>query len=241
MLSGPSNVKARPFPGHALGATLGRMTSPNPATKPPRALPRHAASLILWRESGSGVLEVLMGMRHAGHRFMPNRLVFPGGRVDLGDRFAKAATEPRPEVLAALELRAPRRLARALAVAAARELEEETGLRLGEGAPELHHLDYLCRAVTPATNPIRFNARFLIAPAEAAMGELAGSGELEGLAYLEVDAVLKLPVAPITARVLGEFRAWLGMSDAARAKRELIWFQGRDNRRVEAPRSPLVA
>lgn len=46
--------------------------------------PRHAASLILWRHSGqqaeSGTVEVLMGMRAAGHRFMPNRLVFPGGR-----------------------------------------------------------------------------------------------------------------------------------------------------------------
>ncbi|MFC7610154.1 NUDIX hydrolase [Teichococcus aestuarii] len=54
-------------------------------------------------------MEVLMGMRAAGHRFMPNRLVFPGGRVDLADRTAPAATELRPDTRAALERRAPPR------------------------------------------------------------------------------------------------------------------------------------
>ena len=54
--------------------------------------PRHAASLILWRQGPHGP-EVLMGLRHAGHRFMPNVLVFPGGRVDRADYRAKALSE----------------------------------------------------------------------------------------------------------------------------------------------------
>ena len=62
---------------------------------------RHAASLILWRPGPDGI-EVLMGMRGAGHRFMPNRLVFPGGAVDQADRRAQAATEPDPGTLALL-------------------------------------------------------------------------------------------------------------------------------------------
>ena len=52
--------------------------------------PRNAASLILWRQAAAGP-EVLMGLRHASHRFMPNVLVFPGGRVDPEDVDAIAA------------------------------------------------------------------------------------------------------------------------------------------------------
>lgn len=174
-----------------------------------------------------------MGQRAAGHRFMPNRLVFPGGRVDLADRAAPAAAELRPDTRAALERRAPPRLARALAIAAARELEEETGLRLGGAAPHLDVLAYLCRAVTPAAQPIRFNARFLIAPAEVAEGRLQGSGELEDLAYRPLDEVLALPLAPITARVLVEFRAWLAMPEAERATRPLPFYRGQEHRFLE--------
>ncbi|RKK02568.1 NUDIX hydrolase, partial [Pseudoroseomonas wenyumeiae] len=71
------------------------------------AFPRHAASLILWRQRASGDTEILMGLRHAGHRFMPGRLVFPGGRVDFADRAAPAASEPKPATRAALERAAP--------------------------------------------------------------------------------------------------------------------------------------
>lgn len=215
-------------------APAGRQAAP--AARP--AFPRHAATLILWRRNHAGVVEVLMGMRAAGHRFMPNRLVFPGGRVDLADRAAAAATELCSATRAALEHRAPPRLARALAIAAARELEEETGLTLGGAVPRLDGLEYLCRAVTPPTSPIRFNARFLIAPAEAAEGRLAGSGELEGLGYMPLDTLLDLPVAPITGKVLAEFRDWLAMSPEQRERRALIWFRGRDNRRVDRPEAP---
>ncbi|MDJ0388660.1 NUDIX domain-containing protein [Roseomonas sp. E05] len=197
--------------------------------------PRHAASLILWRQARSGPVEVLMGIRAAGHRFMPNRLVFPGGRVDLADRATPAATELRPETRAALERRAPARLARALAVAAARELEEETGLVLGGTRPALDRLDYLCRAVTPRHFPMRFNARFLLAPAEAATGTLAGSGELERLAWVTPEAVRHLPVAPITACVLAEFGDWVALPPAARPARPLICLRGAGTRCPEPP------
>jgi 8-oxo-dGTP pyrophosphatase MutT (NUDIX family) len=195
--------------------------------------PRHAASLILWRQSRSGQTEVLMGLRAAGHRFMPNRLVFPGGRVDFTDRLAPAATELRPETRIALQRRAPPRLARALAIAAARELDEETGLQLGGPAPHLDQLDYLCRAVTPAHHPMRFNARFLLAPAEAAVGRIAGSGELEDLAWRDVAATRALPVAPITGKVLAELEEWLRLPAAERPGRGLICFRGHERRLPE--------
>ena len=80
---------------------------------------RHAASLLVLRNGLDGP-EVLMGQRGAGHRFMPNRLVFPGGAVDPDDATLPAATEPRPGVLAMLACNARPRLARALVAAAAR-------------------------------------------------------------------------------------------------------------------------
>jgi 8-oxo-dGTP pyrophosphatase MutT (NUDIX family) len=196
--------------------------------------PRHAASVILWRQGKRGP-EVLMGLRHARHRFMPNVLVFPGGRVDRADHRAKALSELPAFTRACLQRQAPPSLARALGIAAARELHEETGLVLGrmEGhalLPDLAALDYLCRAVTPPRLPRRFNARFLIAPAEAAHGEIRGSGELEELRFFALEEAAGHKIATITAKVLAEFRLWLGMGVEERAARQLICFRGMDNR-----------
>lgn len=207
--------------------------------RPTRAVrPRHAASLVLWRQGRRGP-EVLMGLRHARHRFMPNVLVFPGGRVDRADHRARAVSELPPFTRACLERQAPPSLARAIGVAAARELQEETGLVLGrmEGhrlLPDLAALDYLCRAVTPPNRFMRFNARFLIAPAEAARGEIRGSGELEELRFLTLEDAFRHRVASITAKVLAEFRLWLGMSAEERVARQLICFRGMDRRLPEA-------
>ena len=199
--------------------------------------PRDAATLLLWRQGSKG-LEVLMGVRSVKHRFMPSRLVFPGGRVDLEDRSAPAASDLHPHTRRSLELRAAPRLARAIAVAAVRELHEETGLLLGRlEAGRLHAelapLRYLCRALTPPMSPVRFNARFLMAPAETATGNLGGTGELEHLAYYPVDETPPHELAPITAKVLGEFRDLMALPEAERETRPLIWYQGRDTRRLE--------
>lgn len=209
--------------------------------RPDRAArPKDAASLLLWRPTRKGA-EVLMGVRSARHRFMPNRLVFPGGRVDAADRAAPAA-RPLPQATrAALEHRASPRLAHGLGIAALRELAEETGLSLAADTPrgplpDLGHLAYLCRALTPTLSPVRFNARFLIAPGEAASGTLGGSGELEHLGWYPLDGPLPHEPALITARVLEEFRAWLALPPEARDSRPLVWYQGRDNRRLEGPR-----
>jgi len=53
----------------------------NPAT------PRDAATLILYRLTSDGP-RILMGCRSEGHDFMPNKYVFPGGRVDEEDELA---------------------------------------------------------------------------------------------------------------------------------------------------------
>ncbi|GGJ13346.1 NUDIX hydrolase [Neoroseomonas lacus] len=199
--------------------------------------PRDAASLILWRIGPSGP-EVLMGQRHAKHRFMPDVMVFPGGRVDPDDHRQPAVSELQPVVRAMLERRATPARARALGIAAARELFEETGLVLGERrgdgvAADLAALHYVCRAVTPGGRPIRFNARFLAAPAEAVHGEIAGSGELEHLGWFTPEQAHRRRVADITGKVLVEFLDWLEMTPSLREARALVVYRGMDNRHLE--------
>src|SRR5919201_4506647 len=96
--------------------------------------PRDAATIILIDRSHAEP-KVLMGRRHEGHKFMPGKFVFPGGRVDMGDRYVPVAGQLDPQVEARLmtRLRRPSRIrARVLAVAAIREAYEETGLLLGK-------------------------------------------------------------------------------------------------------------
>ena len=180
----------------------------------PAVRARHAASLIVLRDDAA----MLMGMRGAGHRFMPNRLVFPGGAVDRADATAAVAAPMPPHVLKMLEKACKPRLAHALGVAAARELEEETGLTLGT-PPDLSGFDYLGRAITPPDQPVRFNARFFVVPASAVSGTLAGSGELEGLRWLAIEAALALDLARPTRMVIGLLQLWLAMTPKQRAAR----------------------
>jgi 8-oxo-dGTP pyrophosphatase MutT (NUDIX family) len=175
---------------------------------------KHAASLVVVRDGG----EILMGLRHAGHRFLPNRLVFPGGKVDRGDYAAPVASPLRPEVLRRLEKASGTRLAPALAAAAARELQGETGLSLGT-PPHLRGIDYLCRAITPPTLPIRFDARFLVVDAAEVSGALVGSGELEGLRYYGVQEALSLALAAPTRFVLEQLQQFLALNEAERRAR----------------------
>jgi 8-oxo-dGTP pyrophosphatase MutT (NUDIX family) len=180
-------------------------------TTPPTVRARHAASVVVWQKSDD--IEILMGMRGARHRFMPNRLVFPGGAVDPID-----TTPLSPETRSALERAANPTLAQALAVAAARELEEETGLTLGR-PPNLDGLSYLCRAVTPPSQPIRFNARFLAVSVSCVSGAIAGSGELEELRYYTLGELHAFDLAWITREVLNVFERWLPLSDDERRVR----------------------
>ena len=85
----------------------------------PHREPRAAASLLVVRQGQSGP-EILMARRSAGHRFMPNMLVFPGGAGDPADHHARPGTPLRPAVRHRLERSADASLAQALAIAAAR-------------------------------------------------------------------------------------------------------------------------
>ncbi len=180
---------------------------------------RDAASILVVKQEG-GALSILMGLRHANHKFLPNRMVFPGGAVDAEDFLAQVASPLSDAVRTQLEADASPELAIALGHAAARELAEETGLTLGN-PPALDGLHYLCRAETPESQPIRFNARFFIADAALVTGELAGSGELEALEWYTLDDVLALDLARPTRAILEQFQTWLGLSEAERRLRKV--------------------
>lgn len=112
-------------------------SSPNATSQSrPRALrPKDAATLIILDRTGKDT-RLLMGRRTRAHVFMPGQFVFPGGRVDRSDGFAKVAAGFRPQVeqrlTRALKAKGSANRAKAFAVAAIRETYEEAGLLIGE-------------------------------------------------------------------------------------------------------------
>lgn len=199
--------------------------------------PKDASSLILWKDGPRGI-EILMGRRHHSLRFMPGVLVFPGGRVDPDDHRARPLSPLSAETRRMLEISATPARATALAHCALRELHEEAGLVVGEMEgerlrPDFAPLSYLTRAITPADRPMRFHARFLIAEARHAKGEIRGSGELEEIRFFALTELHAQPVAKITAMILAEFESWLAMPAAERVHRQFIRIQGRDDRLPE--------
>jgi 8-oxo-dGTP pyrophosphatase MutT (NUDIX family) len=185
--------------------------------------PRDAATLILVRREGRRP-RVLLGRRHGGHDFMPDKWVFPGGRIDRSDFRAPHATDLRPEVAARLhETTLPSR-SRALAMAAVRETFEEAGLLLAKAAParsaagpwreflaqgalpDLEAVDFIARAVTPPLSRKRFDARFFMADARRliSLERQADCGELDEIAWFELEEALKLDLPSVTRFVLRE-------------------------------------
>jgi 8-oxo-dGTP pyrophosphatase MutT (NUDIX family) len=69
---------------------------PHATSRPKPVRPRDAASLLIYRHTGSEI-QVLMGKRRPGARFLPDVYVFPGGALDaadaLGVTFAESAAQ----------------------------------------------------------------------------------------------------------------------------------------------------
>lgn len=203
---------------------MSRTVRPPPVREPGSkvARPRDAATLIIYRRTGGADIEVLMGERHAAHRFMPSRYVFPGGRIDPQDSRIRTSTPLGEAATAQLERKLSPARARAMAIAAVRETFEETGLIIGAPdpaphrkppagweaffetgfAPALGDLEYVARALTPPIRPVRFNARFFIVESRHVTGEVRGSGELLDLNWFPLREAAELELAGITKRIL---------------------------------------
>jgi 8-oxo-dGTP pyrophosphatase MutT (NUDIX family) len=207
------------------------MTRTARASTAPAPRPRDAATLILIDRSGK-VPKVLLGKRHGGHAFMPDKFVFPGGRVEPHDRHVPVVGRLDPHIEEKLMRhvsRPSRDKARALAVAAIREVFEETGLLVGRkvedaaraGAdgpvdpfaaagvrPDLSQLHLIARAITPPGRPRRFDARFFAADAQLIVHRVDGvvhaDAELVELTWLPIAQARELDMPPVTKRVLSE-------------------------------------
>lgn len=195
----------------------------NPAT------PRDAATLILYRLLPDGP-RILMGCRSEGHDFMPNKYVFPGGRVDDEDAGIPVTSELPETCARRIALGAPRP-ARDFGLTAIREMFEETGLVVGErgsapaevpeswrvyfeqGArPSLRHLQFLGRAITPPMRHKRFDARFFIANADEALIDdrpPIDGRELADLRWFTLAEVSGLDLPNVTRFVISEVEARL--------------------------------
>lgn len=185
--------------------------------------PKRAASLILVRRD-AGTPRILMGRRNSAHAFMPDRWVFPGGRVDRGDHRAPAASELRPEVVQVFDRAGQAAPARGLALAAVRETFEEAGLLLATptparpaagawrpflaqgAAPDLAALDVLARAITPPDVARRYDTWFFIADADRLISQdrQPDCGELDEIAWIAPHETETLALPAITRLILAE-------------------------------------
>lgn len=205
-----------------------------------RALkPRDAATLVVV-DTEAAEPRVLMGRRRADLVFMPGKYVFPGGRVDPGDR-AMVCADCLPEIeerklLAAMKGTPSVDRARALALAAVRETFEEAGLLIGNPwsgeraqttsrppatwrpflahgfRPRIGGLSLFARAITPPGRPRRYDTRFFALPAaEIAHRVPPPDGELQSLDWFTLDDARALDLPAITRAVLEDLADRIGI------------------------------
>src|SRR5256885_173960 len=173
-----------------------RLSKTQGGPKFPNVRPRDAATMFTTDRAASSP-QVLLGRRHHGHKFMPGKFVFPGGRVEPLDRRMASATQIAPQVEARLmqNVRRPSRdKGRGLVLAAIRETFEETGILLGTKTrdapgspggpwdafvaagvvPDLAPVHFIARAITPPGPPKRFDTRFFAVDASEIAVRLDG-------------------------------------------------------------------
>lgn len=185
-----------------------------------------AATVILVRPESDG-FSVFLVQRNRAVGFMPNAWVFPGGRVDPGDRL-RGHPAIRGGAAAMPAIDADPDVAFAYLVAAVRETFEESGVWLGEGMPrerrtdlgrhgmplsdllaatgasmDLDRLAPWSHWITPRPEPRRFDTRFLVALADDDLA-VHDSGETVASAWIRpAEAIARveageLPMAPPT-------------------------------------------
>ena len=125
-------------------------------------------------------LEVVMMRRHAAASFVPDAWVFPGGAVEEIDRE-----------------RANGDLLNTMRYCAARELEEEVGISLGDPL-DLEKLVWTSRWITPQGLPKRFDTYFFLTIVDKDVVAVADQTEA-------VDVIRISPALAIERSLRGEF------------------------------------
>ncbi|MDH7794536.1 MULTISPECIES: NUDIX hydrolase [unclassified Beijerinckia] len=199
--------------------------------QPPTGVKPRLASTLMLLDRGEPEPKVLMGRRNPASKFMPGKFVFPGGRIEPGDRKMNAAGAlplPVEERLARIDPKS-HSLPRALALGAIRETFEETGIVLGAadmGAPEtapagewqkfaaqgfyplIDNIHFIARATTPPRQSRRFDTIFLAADvsdiATTIEGAVGPDRELVELVWVPLSQAHALELPLITSVVLYE-------------------------------------
>ena len=208
------------------------------------ARPKEAATLIVVRAGPQPTL--LMGKRAATHRFMPNKFVFPGGRMDLIDQRLQVSGELSQPVMERLRKAIRKtvndRKLRGLALAAIRETFEETGLIVGRPAsqsvstthpvwrdylahgaePPLEHMDFIARAITPTYRTRRFDTRFFMIHDQFIFNDpeqiTDASGELNELHWLTLNEARQLDLPAVTRWAIDLVERRIQLSPAEQLK-----------------------
>ena len=195
-----------------------------------------------------------MGKRAATHRFMPNKFVFPGGKLDRVDQQLNVPGELSDPVMA--RLRKSTRAAvgdrklRGLALAAIRGTYEETGLVIGRKSvaaprsrntiwqeyfahdvePPLEHMDFIARAITPPNQNRRFDTRFFMVHDRFIQNDpervVDASGELNEIHWMTLPEARQLDLPSITRWIIDrvETRIRLDTSTQLRQSAPFIRF-----------------
>jgi len=191
--------------------------------------PRVASTLVISCGSGKN-LKILMGQRSSRHDFMPSVYVFPGGRVDRADSYAKYSGDLSPRTERILEAAYNPRRARAVALASVRETWEETGLMLGVEAakgrninhpsydafreagqlPDLSGIEVFGRAVTPPHRHKRFDAWFFVKHlGDAPPPKISDSSELQNVGWFTFKEIEALETQRATDMMLQVLERYL--------------------------------
>lgn len=203
-----------------------------PAPQPGAGLAILDAASILLVDHAASEPRVLMGLRQATNVFLPNKWVFPGGRLEAADATAPcsgelAAGDAHALLQNLLPTTSAHALAKALAHAAVRELFEETGHALaslpGSGdtsqsagalsegwralglMPCISSLCFMARAITPPGRPRRYDTRFFTARREQVIENAAAAdGEFADLNWFSIPQAQALDLPHITRRILAD-------------------------------------
>ena len=195
---------------------------------------KDAATIILIRDRDTNP-RILMGQRGSKAAFMPNKYVFPGGAIDDADHDVPLGA-PLDDLTSLRLAEESARPPSAIAIAAIRELHEETGQILGSPAPwptppigwetfaqlglrpDASNLQFIFRAITPAGAPRRFDARFFMAEANGLSTDpddfSNAEDELSHLHWVPLTEVRALDLPFITEVVLAEVTAHLKQDNA---------------------------
>lgn len=193
-------------------------TSTTNQNKPKALRPKDAATLMLVDRKNA---RILMGKRSSKHVFMPDLYVFPGGRRDRNDWRLPVKTPLREEVISYLLRNTSQKFttstATALALAAARELFEETSINIQDNDGfNLQNFRYFARAITPIGQARRFDTRFFVSfcdELEIDASHAKDSDELVDLRWVDIYKPEDHPMPMITSKILKQLQLRMKQSN----------------------------